>query len=64
MAKPKKIKIPEIINIHEGTPAIICGHGPSLNDNKEKISDLQREQKIIRFSVNNWYDHFDVAPNY
>ena len=61
---PKKLKIPEILNKHQNVPAVICGHGPSLNDSKEKIINLQKEQKIVRFSVNNWYDHFDIVPDY
>jgi len=62
--KPQKIKIPDIFDIHKGIPAVICGHGPSLNDDKLKIEEHQKDKKLIRFSVNNWYDYFSIAPNY
>ncbi len=43
---------------------MICGHGPSLNEDKEKIERLQKDGDIIRFSVNNWYHYFKIAPDY
>ena len=40
----KKIELEEIVNIHSGMPAVVCGHGPSLNDHKEKIIELQKNK--------------------
>ncbi len=59
-----KLKIPDIIDIHKGKPAAICAHGPSLNKDKETITKMQKSDGLIRFSVNNWYDHFSDSPNY
>lgn len=60
----KKLKIADIIEKHNNKPAIICCHGPSLNSHKDAIAELQASGKLIRFSVNNWYHHFETAPNY
>jgi len=60
----KKLKISDIIDKHKGIPAAICAHGPSLNKDKDRISELQKADQLIRFSVNNWYDHFNHSPNY
>ena len=56
--------IKEIVDIHKGQTAIICGHGPSLNDHKGKIIKLHNEKKAIRFSLNDWFDIFDMKPDY
>ena len=53
-----------IIGKHENQPCVVACHGPSLNKDKEKISSLQREKGLIRFSVNEWYDFFDIKPDY
>jgi|TARA_R110000851_G_scaffold332336_1_gene508148 hypothetical protein len=62
--KANKLKLADIIDKHKGTAAVICGHGPSLNEDKERIEELQNNNEIIRFSVNNWYDYFKIAPDY
>tara|TARA_R110000824_G_scaffold56794_2_gene155094 strand:- start:25429 stop:26475 length:1047 start_codon:yes stop_codon:yes gene_type:complete len=54
----------DIIGNHAGKPAVVTLHGPSLNSHVEKIEQLQRNDKIIRFSVNNWYDSFSENPDY
>lgn len=56
--------IGEIVDIHKNCPAIVCGHGPSLDIHKERIVQLHNEGKIKRFSVNHWFDMFDSAPDY
>ena len=43
---------------------MIALHGPSIDDHIDKIEQLQKEDQIIRFSVNEWYDHFSVKPDY
>ena len=60
----KKLKIEDIIEKHTAKPAVVCLHGPSLNSHKETIANLQASGKLIRFSVNNWYHHFETAPDY
>ena len=62
--KSNKLKFKDIIEKHNGTPAVICGHGPSLNENKERIEKLQISGNLVRFSVNNWYHYFKSAPDY
>ena len=57
-------EIEDIIDIHIGFPAVVCAHGPSLNDHKDTIERLHNEKKIIRFSVNDWFDIFDSKPDY
>ena len=59
-----KLKISDILNLHKGKPAAICAHGPSLNKDKDVIIDMQNRGVLVRFSVNNWYDHFIDSPNY
>ena len=59
-----RIQISDIIDRHTGIPAVITLHGPTLNLHKEKIIDYQKQGKILRFSVNNWYDYFDLSPSY
>lgn len=59
-----KINTSEIINKHRNVPCVIAAHGPSLNLNKEKIIQAQKQKKIIRFSVNNWWDYFEDNPDY
>jgi hypothetical protein len=59
-----KLEIKDIVDRHKNIPAVIAAHGPSLNSFKEKIIQFQRQQKIVRFSVNNWYNVFDYPPDY
>ncbi len=59
-----KINFYDIIDRHSGIPAVVTLHGPTLNLHKQKIIDYQKENKILRFSVNNWYDYFDLSPSY
>ncbi len=59
-----KINFDDIIDRHSGIPAVVTLHGPTLNLHKQKIIDYQKENKILRFSVNNWYDYFDLSPSY
>ena len=59
-----KLEIKDIIDKHKNTPCVISSHGPSLNLFKEQIKELQHQEKIVRFSVNNWWDYFDTPPDY
>ena len=59
-----RLEIKDIIDKHKGMPAAIAAHGPSLNLFKEQIASLHQQEKLIRFSVNNWWDYFDTPPNY
>tara|TARA_R100000664_G_scaffold27197_1_gene37737 strand:+ start:6154 stop:7095 length:942 start_codon:yes stop_codon:yes gene_type:complete len=59
-----KLKYKDIIGRHSDIPAVIACHGPSLNDHRDKIEELQRHKKIIRFSMNEWYDFFSENPDY
>jgi len=59
-----KLTFDDIINKHKGTPAIVAGHGPSLNGYISKIENLQKNKRCLRISVNNWYDFFSEKPDY
>ena len=54
----------DFLDKHKNKPAVITVHGPSLNEHKQTIEKLQKENKILRFSVNNWFDYFDTQPDY
>lgn len=54
----------DILDRHKNVPCVIAGHGPSLNDDKEKIINAHKNKNIIRFSVNNWWDYFEDKPDY
>jgi hypothetical protein len=56
--------IGEVVDRHQGIPAVVCAHGPSLNDHKESIVRLHNNKEIIRFSVNDWFDVFAKKPDY
>jgi|3_EtaG_2_1085321.scaffolds.fasta_scaffold27543_2 hypothetical protein len=62
--KTKSLDIEDIVDQCTGLPAVIACHGPSLNSVKDKILDLQNQKKLIRFSLNNWFDFFDSEPDY
>jgi len=59
-----QIKFEQIIDKHKDVPCVITMHGPSLNNHREKIVDLEKQEKIIRIDCNNWFDYFDKAPEY
>ena len=59
-----KIEIKNILDRHKEIPCVITAHGPSLNVNKQKIIELQSAGDLLRFSVNNWWDYFTIAPDY
>ena len=59
-----RLSFEDITDRHKNKPCAVVLHGPSLNKDRDKISQLQREKNLIRFSVNDWYDFFDVKPDY
>jgi len=59
-----EIKIDNLIDREKDKPAVIACHGPSLNPVKEQILNLQAENKLLRFSPNDWLGIFDNAPDY
>ena len=59
-----KLEYNDIIDKHKNTPCVVALHGPSLNNHKNQIEALQREKKILRISVNEWYDFFNEKPDY
>lgn len=59
-----RLKQEDLLDRHKGIPAVITTHGPSLNNYKETIQDLQRQGEVLRFSVNNWFDYFEEHPDY
>jgi hypothetical protein len=54
----------DIVDKQTNKPAVIACHGPSLNDDLEKILELQQKGELIRFSLNNWYDFIEPPPDY
>jgi len=59
-----KLNFEDIVNKHKDKPCVIALHGPSIDEHIDTIEALQKEDKAIRFSVNEWYDHFSVRPDY
>jgi len=59
-----RLKFTDIVDKHKNQACVVACHGPSLNLHKEKIIELQNKNKIIRFSMNNWWDYFDEKPDY
>ena len=59
-----KLNYDDIVNKHKDMPCVVALHGPSLDKHKEEIQQLQKDKKILRFSVNEWYDHFTEKPDY
>jgi len=59
-----KLAYDDIIDRHKNKPCVVSMHGPSLSQHMEQIESLQRENKIIRISVNEWFDFFSEKPDY
>ena len=59
-----RFNIEELVDRHSETPCVVTAHGPSLNLEKDKIVRSHNDGKIIRFSVNNWWDYFAKVPDY
>jgi hypothetical protein len=59
-----QLKISDIIDKHKGEPCFIACHGPSLNQYKRELVSARKEGKILRLSVNNWWDYFENPPDY
>lgn len=52
-----------ILNIHKNQPALILGHGPSLDLIKPKLSDLFNKGYIL-FGCNEWFHLYNQPPYY
>jgi hypothetical protein len=63
MVMMKKV-FKDIVGAYSNGPAVVTAHGPSLNLYKEQIETLQKKNKILRFSVNEWFKFFSTAPDY
>ena len=59
-----KIELDTIRNFHKDKPCVVACHGPSLNFSTDRIEKLQREERLLRFSVNEWYSFFTEKPDY
>ena len=59
-----RFQIEDLLGKHKGVPAAICGHGPSLNKNKEELVSLQKTKELVLFSVNDWWKILDTPPDY
>lgn len=59
-----KLTYENIMSRHKNKPCVVACHGPSLDLYKNRIEALQREKKIIRISMNEWYDFFSEKPDY
>jgi len=58
-----KLQFKDVIGKHKNIPAVICGHGPSLNFYKKKFVDLQN-QGWIRYDCNDWFNFMSIPPTY
>ena len=54
----------DIVNKHKNRPCVVACHGPSLDQQKNKIEYLQSQNKILRISINEWYNFFSERPDY
>ena len=59
-----QLKISDVIDKHKDEPCFVACHGPSLNQHKDALISARQEKKILRFSVNNWWDYFESPPDY
>ena len=59
-----KLSYDNLLNKHKDLPCVISCHGPSLNRHKAQIETLQKQKKVLRFSMNEWYDFFEEKPDY
>jgi len=59
-----RITLEDIIDKHKGMPCVVSGHGPSVNRHKSTIQKLQAEKKLLRLSVNNWFNYYETPPDY
>lgn len=59
-----KLELKDITDIHKNIPAVVTAHGPSLNLCKDKIMEAHKNKKVLRLSVNNWWDYFQTVPDY
>jgi len=57
----KLLTIPDIIDKHKGTPAIIECHGPSANNNRQNINKIIQKKEFIIFAINEW-EQFEDHP--
>lgn len=53
-----KLQWADLLDKFKDIPAVVACHGASLLQQKDKIDKLQEQKKILRFSVNNWFDFF------
>tara|TARA_R110000851_G_scaffold92489_1_gene201842 strand:+ start:5812 stop:6669 length:858 start_codon:yes stop_codon:yes gene_type:complete len=58
-------KMKDIIDKHKGKPGVILAHGPSSDENIDKINQLIDEEKLVSFAMNEWWSYKDhPTPNY
>ena len=59
-----KLTYDDIINKHKDKACVVSMHGPSLNKDIKKIEEKQKAGDIIRISTNEWFDFFEIKPDY
>jgi hypothetical protein len=59
-----KLKLKDIESKHREEACVIAAHGPSLDNTKLKIEELQKKNMLLRISVNEWFDFFKQKPDY
>ena len=59
-----RLNLKNIVDRHKNVPCVVTLHGPSLNLHKEQIVKAHDDNKVIRLSVNNWWDYFQTKPDY
>lgn len=58
-----KIDYHSIFNKHKGSPALVIGHGPTLNQHLALIPIL-KEKGFVLFGCNGWYHIYNQNPHY
>jgi hypothetical protein len=57
-------KFEELEDVNDGKTAFICGHGPSLNSQRQLIEEKCEGDSFSRISINNWWNFFEEPPDY
>jgi hypothetical protein len=59
-----ELLLDNITGAHKNKPCVVALHGPSLNNHKSQIENLQKSNSVLRISVNEWFNFFDEKPDY
>lgn len=58
-----KLDFSDIIDKHKNQPGIVIGHGPPLNDYRDRLQTL-KDSGYILMGLSNWFEFYDAIPHY